>query len=230
MRQRIELRPGEICRRPGDHQQATVVSVRAHLVEEHDLIGKMLAGSLLSSLSARSSGSRKHGGPADGSPMSPRRRRCTWRQRSIPRCRFCVPNAPWRGRACHRPSGTRSHRSTAACARDARIRRPASTVNGRASFMLERRCGAAVRDDDPRVADRPVRGARSATIMTSRSPLVRLSDASPSRWSRKTCGNPASPVHASGPAPDSPGSRTVASLLTCPTAVAIEVVLCRCDT
>lgn len=55
--------------------------------------GKMLAGSLRSSLSSRSSGSRKHGGPADGTTQVASTCATYWRARSIPRCRFWVPNA-----------------------------------------------------------------------------------------------------------------------------------------
>ena len=55
--------------------------------------GKMLAGSPRSSLRWRNSGSKKHGGPADGTTQVAPTWAMYWRARSICRCRFWVPNA-----------------------------------------------------------------------------------------------------------------------------------------
>ena len=71
--QRIQLRAGEISGRSGDHQQAAVVAVGAHLVEEDHLVGEdvgriavvVVEVAQLGIQEARRAGRRDHPGRAD---------------------------------------------------------------------------------------------------------------------------------------------------------------------
>ena len=68
------------------------MAVAAHLVEEHHLVGKDVGRIAVVVVEVAQLGSRKHGGPADGTTHVAPTWAMYWRARSIWRCRFWVPN------------------------------------------------------------------------------------------------------------------------------------------
>ena len=152
--------PVKVGRRTGNHQQPAVVAVRAHLVEEHHLVGEDVGRVAVvvvevAQLADRGSTAARPTGP----PMSRRPARCTGGNGPSGAAASGCRTPPWPARACRRPSGTRSRRSTAACARRRAPKSACSDVEvDRPRVVHVERHRLSVVDHQPGVADRAVGG------------------------------------------------------------------------